>query len=102
MLIELRYYSPTDFNIWHYGIVEADSYEQATDKLVAAKVPLRIGGEPMSLLKVIDEDTHPYVPDQDRANKIAQIKNIREITGLGLKDAKDFVKSWKPAEVPTT
>jgi ribosomal protein L7/L12 len=29
-------------------------------------------------------------------NKIAAIKRVRELTGMGLKEAKDYVESWSP------
>jgi len=44
------------------------------------------------------------IPDAERAairalidggNKIAAIKRVRELTGLGLKEAKDYVESWQ-------
>src|SRR5690349_23206829 len=44
------------------------------------------------------------IPDGERAairalldggNKIAAIKRVRELTGMGLKEAKDFVESWE-------
>ncbi len=44
------------------------------------------------------------IPDAERAairalidggNKIAAIKHVRELTGLGLKEAKDYVESWQ-------
>jgi len=44
------------------------------------------------------------IPDTERAairalidggNKIAAIKRVRELTGLGLKEAKDYVESWQ-------
>jgi ribosomal protein L7/L12 len=31
----------------------------------------------------------------DGGNKIAAIKRVRELTGLGLKEAKDYVESWE-------
>jgi ribosomal protein L7/L12 len=33
----------------------------------------------------------------DAGNKIAAIKRVRELTGLGLKEAKDYVESWQQA-----
>jgi ribosomal protein L7/L12 len=55
------------------------------------------------------------IPDAERAairalidggNKIAAIKRVRELTGLGLKEAKDYVESWQqtgatPDLIPT-
>ena len=44
------------------------------------------------------------IPDGERAairalldggNKIAAIKRVRDMTGIGLKEAKDFVESWE-------
>jgi ribosomal protein L7/L12 len=32
-----------------------------------------------------------------RGNKIGAIKRVRELTGMGLKEAKDFVESWERA-----
>jgi hypothetical protein len=60
MLIELRYYSPTDYNIWHYGLIEALNYKDATDKLNAAHKPLRLGSEPISFRQVINPHTHDW------------------------------------------
>jgi hypothetical protein len=60
MLIELRYYSPTDYNIWHRGLVEANSYDEATDKLIAKGIPLRIGAEPISFKVVKDPMKHDW------------------------------------------
>ena len=60
MLFELRYYAPSDYNIRHYGLVEADTVEHACDKLKAAKAPLQLGGEPISLRKVVDPNTHDW------------------------------------------
>jgi ribosomal protein L7/L12 len=33
----------------------------------------------------------------DGGNKIAAIKRVRELTGMGLKEAKDYVESWQPS-----
>lgn len=33
----------------------------------------------------------------DGGNKIAAIKRVRELTGMGLKEAKDYVESWERA-----
>lgn len=60
MLIEVRWYSPTDYDIHHYGLVEADDYDQATAKLKAKGVSLRMGPDPMSYAKVVNPTSHKW------------------------------------------
>lgn len=37
----------------------------------------------------------------ERGNKIEAIKHLRSITGLGLKEAKDWIESYERGEQPT-
>jgi hypothetical protein len=58
MLIEVRYYSPTDYHIWHYGLIEAESFQKATDLMFQAGMSFRIGKEPLTFVKVQEPTTH--------------------------------------------
>ena len=75
MLIEVRYYSPTDHHIWHAGLIEAESFQAATAKISLSSnggkikgASFYIGNEPISFQEVKDISTHQWGKGFD-ANK---------------------------------
>jgi hypothetical protein len=44
-------------------------------------------------------DLRDYMATCDRCQKISNIKRVRELTGWGLKESKDFVEQYPPAQI---
>jgi len=61
---------------------------------VTAAAPVAVAAAPAAAAAQVDEKTEfDVVLTEVGANKIAVIKEVRAITGLGLKDAKDLVEA---------
>ena len=61
---------------------------------VTAAAPVAVAAAPAAAAAVVEEKTEfDVVLTEAGANKIAVIKEVRAITGLGLKDAKDLVEA---------
>src|SRR5262245_50348913 len=59
----------------------------------AAVAPVAVGGGAAAAPAVEEKDTFDVILTAAGANKINVIKVVRELTGLGLKEAKDLVRS---------
>lgn len=61
---------------------------------VTAAAPVAVAAAPAAAAAVVEEKTEfDVVLTEAGANKIAVIKEVRAMTGLGLKDAKDLVEA---------
>jgi hypothetical protein len=59
-LYEVTWYSPTDYDIHHYGLIEASSPQQAGDMLEGMGHPLRMAGQPMGIKLVGNVASHRW------------------------------------------
>ena len=60
---------------------------------VSAAAPMAVAAAPAAAAAVEEQTEFDVILLECGANKIAAIKEVRTITGLGLKDAKDMVDS---------
>ncbi len=58
---------------------------------VSAAAPMAVAAAPVAAEEVVEKSTFNIVLKDGGANKINAIKAVREITELGLKEAKDLV-----------
>jgi ribosomal protein L7/L12 len=70
------------------GLKEARDDVQSLSPTQPGSAPLPIGTAPPSRDPAVDPDVQIQLA---RGNKIAAIKRVRELTGWGLKEAKDYV-----------
>lgn len=71
------------------GLKEAKDYVDALERAPHTHVPIKPDAPPSA---TADIDADPEVIAQlSRGNKIAAIQRVRELSGLGLRDAKDLV-----------
>jgi len=71
----------------------ADLVKELEDKFgVSASAPMMMAGPAVGAVAVEEKDEFNVVLLEAGANKIAVIKEVRTITGLGLKEAKDLVE----------
>ena len=67
-------------------------FEDVFDVKAAAPVAVAAAG-PAAVEAVVEQDSFDVVLEGDGGKKIQVIKVVRELTGLGLKEAKDAVES---------
>ena len=69
-------------------------FEETFDVKAAAPVAVAAAAGPAAAAEVVEEqDEFDVVLDSDGGKKIQVIKVVRELTGLGLKEAKDAVEA---------
>jgi large subunit ribosomal protein L7/L12 len=69
-------------------------FEDTFDVKAAAPVAVAPGGPAAPAAEVVEEqDEFDVILDADGGKKIQVIKVVRELTGLGLKEAKDLVEA---------
>jgi large subunit ribosomal protein L7/L12 len=69
-------------------------FEDTFDVKAAAPVAVAAGGPAAPAAEVVEEqDEFDVILDADGGKKIQVIKVVRELTGLGLKEAKDLVEA---------
>jgi len=69
-------------------------FEDTFDVKAAAPVAVAAAAGPAAAAEVVEEqDEFDVVLDSDGGKKIQVIKVVRELTGLGLKEAKDVVEA---------
>ncbi len=73
----------------------ADLVKELEEKWgVSAAAPVAVAAGPAAAAEVVEEkDEFDVILLEAGANKIAVIKEVRALTGLGLKEAKDLVES---------
>ena len=70
----------------------ADLVKNMEEKFgVSAAAPMAVAAAPVATEEVVEKSTFSIVLKDGGANKINVIKAVREITELGLKEAKDLV-----------
>lgn len=77
-------------------LVEASELKKALEEKfgVTAAAPMMMAAGPAAAAEVVEEKTDFNVElTEAGANKLNVIKAVREITGLGLKEAKDLVEA---------
>jgi len=72
------------------------AFEEKFDVTAASAAPVVMAG-PAAAAPVVEEQTEFSVFLKEVTNKINVIKVVREITGLGLKEAKDLVEDSSKA-----
>ncbi|MEU4158743.1 50S ribosomal protein L7/L12 [Actinoplanes sp. NPDC026670] len=68
-------------------------FEDVFDVKAAAPVAIAGPAGPAATEEVVEKDSFDVVLEGDGGKKIQVIKVVRELTGLGLKEAKDAVES---------
>src|SRR6476660_3898886 len=78
-------------------------FEETFDVTAAAAAPVMIaagaGGGAAATPEVEEKDSFDVILEGDGGKKIQVIKVVRELTGLGLKEAKDLVEAAPKAVV---
>ena len=72
-------------------LVKAIEDKFGVSAAAAAVAPVAVGGGAAAAPAVEEKDTFDVILTAAGANKINAIKVVRELTGLGLKEAKDLV-----------
>jgi large subunit ribosomal protein L7/L12 len=73
------------------------AFEEKFDVTAASAAPVMMAGPAAAAAPAAEEQTEFSVFLKEVANKINVIKVVREITGLGLKEAKDLVEDQSRA-----
>ena len=68
-------------------------FEDTFDVKAAAPVAVAAAGPVAAVEEVVEQDEFDVVLEGDGGKKIQVIKVVRELTGLGLKEAKDLVEA---------
>ncbi|HEV7707510.1 MAG TPA: 50S ribosomal protein L7/L12 [Asanoa sp.] len=68
-------------------------FEDTFDVKAAAPVAVAAAGPAAAAEEAVEQDEFDVVLDADGGKKIQVIKVVRELTGLGLKEAKDLVEA---------
>jgi large subunit ribosomal protein L7/L12 len=68
-------------------------FETVFDVKAAAPVAVAAGGAAAPVEAAVEQDSFDVVLEGDGGKKIQVIKVVRELTGLGLKEAKDAVEA---------
>src|SRR5262245_60895780 len=69
-------------------------FEETFDVKAAAPVAVAaVGGAAAPVEEVVEQDEFDVILEGDGGKKIQVIKVVRELTGLGLKEAKDLVEA---------
>jgi large subunit ribosomal protein L7/L12 len=68
-------------------------FEDTFDVKAAAPVAVAAAGPAAAAEEAVEQDEFDVILDADGGKKIQVIKVVRELTGLGLKEAKDAVES---------
>jgi large subunit ribosomal protein L7/L12 len=68
-------------------------FEDVFDVKAAAPVAVAQGGGAAPAEEVVEQDSFDVILEGDGGKKIQVIKVVRELTGLGLKEAKDAVEA---------
>jgi large subunit ribosomal protein L7/L12 len=68
-------------------------FEDVFDVKAAAPVAVAQGGPAAAAEEVVEQDSFDVILEGDGGKKIQVIKVVRELTGLGLKEAKDAVEA---------
>ena len=68
-------------------------FEETFDVKAAAPVAVAAGGAAAPVEAAVEQDSFDVVLEGDGGKKIQVIKVVRELTGLGLKEAKDAVEA---------
>jgi large subunit ribosomal protein L7/L12 len=69
------------------------TFEDVFDVKAAAPVAVAAAGAAAPTEEVVEQDSFDVVLEGDGGKKIQVIKVVRELTGLGLKEAKDAVEA---------
>jgi large subunit ribosomal protein L7/L12 len=68
-------------------------FEDTFDVKAAAPVAVAQAGPAAAIEEVVEQDEFDVILEGDGGKKIQVIKVVRELTGLGLKEAKDLVEA---------
>ena len=68
-------------------------FEDTFDVKAAAPVAVAAAGPAAAAEEVVEQDEFDVILEGDGGKKIQVIKVVRELTGLGLKEAKDLVEA---------